>query len=444
MRTCVRLSGTRAPAKSLALSLLAVLTCGVAANPAAAHGYKFRVLYSFCGEAACSDGQAPAATLLMDQTGTLYGTTTLGGAGGQGTVFRLVPGGGNKWKHKTLYSFCSQPDCVDGTDPTGNLIADSSGNLYGATLVGGQQDGGVIFELAPNAAGGKWKYKLLYTFPCSGDEDCPNGRNPRGLIYSGASSDQPYDGTSPLFGAAGGGGAGGIGVIFKLEPQNRRWKQTVLYAFCVESPTCADGGNPEDTLVMDSAGRLFGTTYLGGGSTNSGTVFSVTGMNESVTYAFCSLTNCADGAHPTSPVLLDDFGHIFGTTSQGGAQGSGALFVVGGASEQVLYSFCSEANCADGAQPTSAGVIEDTAGNIFGVTPHGGNSSNAGVVFEFRNGKEHVLHTFCSVPGPTCVDGGVPSGGLIMDASGNIYGTTSGGGGGSAGDGGTVFELSPN
>jgi uncharacterized repeat protein (TIGR03803 family) len=131
---------------------------------------------------------------------------------------------------------------------------------------------------------------------------------------------------------------------------------------------------------------------------------------------------------------LDNEGHIFGTTSRGGAQDSGVLFAIVGSDEQVLYSFCSAANCADGAQPR-AGVIEDAAGHLFGTTLFGGNGDN-GVVYEFSGGKERVLYTFCSQA--NCTDGDEPLGGLIMDASGNLYGTTEYGG---VGGGGTVFEL---
>jgi hypothetical protein len=136
-------------------------------------------------------------------------------------------------------------------------------------------------------------------------------------------------------------------------------------------------------------------------------------------------------------VFLDNFGHIVGATPLGGstiANGPGTLFAVSGGLEQVLYVFCAKRNCADGESPSS-GVIEDTSGNIFGVAG-GGDLGGDGVVYEFGSGREHVLHTFCSEA--NCTDGSGPSGGLIMDAAGNLYGTTEGGG---AFNGGTVFEL---
>lgn len=421
------------------LALAAAICVAGPWSGASANSYKYRVLYSFCSEGGCTDGVRPAATLLVDQSGNLYGTTQGGGALGDGTVFRLSPRGHNKWKHTTLYSFCSQSATCSLSGSSASVVIDTSGNLYGTTGPASGTDGGLIFSLKPKQRG-EWKYTQVYAFPCSGGV-CPNGSNPSGLTYLGASSGQPYDGTSALFGAGNGGGGGlgsGGGVAFRLEPQNNRWRQTVLYNFCTAiSGDCADGAGP-NTAVMDSAGRLWGTTSSGGDDRGGGVLYSITGRHESVEYEFCSVTeDCPDGGFPMSPVFLDNFGRILGTTPSGGANGpigDGTLWTVSGGNEQVLHNFCAKANCADGENP-SAGVIEDSAGTIFGVAPNGGDDNGGGVLFEFRNGALHVLHTFSSGS-----DGCTPIGGLIMDASGNIYGTTSTCG---AGGGGTVFELSP-
>ncbi len=420
--------------KSLLAALLAIAGALAPWSSASAHTYKFRTLYSFCAEANCADGEYPRAGLLMDPTGNLYGTATYYGASGQsqaGTVFELLPNG-KRWKHKTLYSFCAQANCADGDYPTANLIVDTSGNLYGTAQLGGpyDNDAGVVFELLPTDR--KWKYKQLYAFCGPNYPQCQDGRElDSGLTYAGAASGQPYDGVSPLFGTADRGGANTRGVAFKIEPQNRRWKETVLFSFC-SLPNCADGDDPSAAPVIDSAGRLFGTTADGG--KGGGVVYSITGMNESVTYSFCPVSGCADGEEPSAPVLLDNEGHIFGATNRGGAQDRGVLFVIVGSDEQVLHSFCSRVNCADGANP-QAGVIEDGAGHLFGTTLFGGNGDN-GVVYEFSGGTERVLYTFCSQA--NCTDGDEPLGGLIVDAAGNLYGTTEYGG---ANGGGTVFEL---
>ena len=422
------------PKKSWLLLLFAI---ALAANPASADSYKYRVLYSFCSEAGCTDGSRPAATLLLDSSGNLYGTTQSGGAHSVGTVFRLSPHGANRWKHTTLYTFCSQSATC--TASGNSLDIDTSGNLYGTSGAGGAV-GGIIFRLTPRR--GEWKYKQLYAFPCSGDV-CPDGANPSGLTYLGASSGQAYDGVSPLFGSTVSGGTGGTqpaGVAFKLEPVNNRWRQRVLYNFC-SAPTndCADGGFPYGPPVMDGTGRLFGTTSQGGGASGAGVVYSLNGSSESVVYDFCpTFENCVDGVSPMAPVFLDNFGRIVGTTTNGGVNGpvgDGTLYAVNGAGEQVLYSFCSKANCADGTRPI-AGVIEDSDGNIFGVSAQGGDDNGGGVAFEFGSGSLKVLHKFGSQDGGA--DGCTPVGGLIMDASGNLYGTTSACG---AAGGGTVFEL---
>ena len=422
--------------KAARIALAAAICIAAPWSGASAHKYKFHVLYSFCAEANCADGSTPTAALVMDGDGNLYGTTQ-GGDGG-GTVFRLAPGAANGWKFKSIYQFCAA-NCTSSSSP---LIIDTSGNLYGTTRPSDSgNDGGLVFELKPNATGSKWKYKQLYAFPCSGD-GCPNGQLPSGLTYLGAASGQPYDGTSALFGTAAAGGSTGLfplGVAFKLEPQNSRWKQTVLYAFCSQVD-CTDGYTP-NAPVLDGAGRLWGTTSAGGDDRGGGVLYALTNRHESVEYDFCSDTeDCLDGSFPASKVFLDNSGRIVGTTPLGGTFGSipngpGTLFAVSGGSEQVLYTFCSKANCADGVHP-SAGVIEDSSGNIFGLTSEGGDASDGGVAFEFASGTLQVLHKFGSQAGGA--DGCTPRGELIMDASGNLFGTTSACG---AGNGGTVFEL---
>jgi len=415
------------------IAALLLVGAGLAVGgPASAHKYKLHTLYSFCAEENCTDGGSSLAALVMDQAGNLYGTSPGGGANGQGgTVFELVPSGHN-WKHKTLYSFCSLANCADGNGPSASLIVDTSGNLYGTTRHGGPygNDAGTAFELIRKGNG--WKFKQLYAF-CA-QQPCLDGNAPSsGLAYVGAAAGSPYDGTSALFGTTTAGGAGAVapeGVAFRLDPQNNRWKQTVVYAFC-SATDCADGASP-NAPVLDSAGRLWGTTSSGGDDRGGGVLYSISGRNESVEFYFYSDTeNCLDGAFPVSPVFLDNFGRIVGTTPLGGStisNGFGTLFSVSGGKEQVLYTFCPEGrNCTHGENPSS-GVIEDASGNIFGMADD--------VVYEFNSGREQVLYTFCSEA--NCTDGTGPSGGLIMDASGNLYGTTQGGGTFNAG---TVFEL---
>jgi uncharacterized repeat protein (TIGR03803 family) len=358
----------------------------------------------------------------MDAAGNLYGTTLNGGtASGSGVVFKLAPDG----TQTVLYSFCPQSSCADGAMPRASLLMDAPGNLYGTTFGGGAQLSGVVFKLAPDGT-----ETVLYSFcPQSG---CADGAQPAaGLIMDAAGN---------LYGTTLNGGIGsGSGVVFKLAPDGT---ETVLYSFCSQA-NCTDGQGPQAGLLMDAAGNLYGTTVAGG--TGFGVVFKLApDGTETVLYSFCSQANCTDGFQPFAGLIMDAAGNLYGTTARGGT-GFGVVFKLApDGTETVLYSFCSQANCADGAQPV-AGLIMDAAGNLYGTTLSGGTSDqgvklDGGVVFALApDGTETVLHTFCS-PGGNCTDGARP-GGLIMDAAGNLDGTTAQGG--IAPGSGVVFALTP-
>ncbi len=205
-----------------------------------------------------------------------------------------------------------------------------------------------------------------------------------------------------------------------------------LYDFCSQ-PGCTDGAFPNGGLVMDKKGNLFGTT-ASGGAHNEGTVFKISASGvESVLYSFCSQASCTDGANPFDGLIIDKAGNLYGTTNIGGAHGQGTVFKFNGAGMSVLYSFCAVSGCADGANPY-AGVIMDKAGILYGTTL-GGGSLNNGTVFQLSpaSGSETVLHTFLNTP-----DFATPYGGVVMDAKGNLYGTTWFGG---ANGTGGVYEV---
>ncbi len=256
--------------------------------------------------------------------------------------------------------------------------------------------------------------------------------------------------------------------------------ESVLYNFCSQGGVyCTDGIQPFAGLMEDASGNFYGTTN-GGGSTNAsdcnagscgyGTVFKLTpnggGYTKTVLYNFCSQPNCTDGANSYAGVIEDRSGNLYGTTYNGGANGGGTVFKLtpsgNGYAESVLYSFCSQsqgsAACTDGANPF-AGLIEDSAGNLYGTTNLGGsgpvlvNGAYAyGTVFMLSPSgdgyTETVLYSFCSQGGNQCTDGAAPNAALIEDTSGNLYGTTALGGTGAQnciGLGcGTVFKLSPS
>lgn len=414
------------------------------ANAAPAHTYKFHTLYSFCTESNCADGGGLYANLMMDQAGNLYGGTTFGGASDGGTIFELTKKGKN-WKQQTLYSFCSEANCGDGNYPTSPLIVDSDGNLYGTTRNGGiVEDAGVVFKLTPNAKRTKWKHETLYKF-CSKMTTfaesrgvvhyCQDGKGLYGgLTYAGAASGAPYDGVSPLYGATAFGGRkkSNDGVLFQLRRNGKKWKPISLYDFCSKA-RCKDGGGPSATLLADATGNLFGTLYVGGGNaTGEGALFQWDQNAESLLYSFCPDGTCSDGSAPQTSLIFDASHNLFGAANEGGAHNAGALFYYDGA-EHKLYDFCSQTNCADGDTP-EAGLVLGTSGNLFGTTSKGG-AHGKGVVFKYNDG-EIVLYDFCSLS--NCADGDEPASGLIIDSAGNLYGTTVRGGGAGSG---TVFEL---
>jgi uncharacterized repeat protein (TIGR03803 family) len=427
---------------SIGLRALAILAVTLLVTSTwAATTWNEKVLHTFSG----TDGGYSEAGLIFDAAGNLYGTTAGGGnfTGycsqlGCGTVFELTPNGSGGWTETVLYSFCSQRNCTDGSNPAGGLIFDAAGNLYGTTEYGGDFSSdcafysfhgcGTVFELTPNGHGG-WTRTALHTF-CS-QQYCADGANPAaGLIF---------DGGGNLYGTAEYGGEWGL--VFEFSPNGSGgWTETVLHYFG-NSP---DGAVPYAGLIFDG-GTLYGTTKYGGQSAcegiGCGTVFEVSGRSERVLHSFSN--NGTDGFYPVAGVIVAG-GNVYGTTFYGGPSGQcppngcGVVFeVTPGGTETVLYDF-SPTGDPDGDHP-QAGLISDAAGNFYGTTPVGGDD-NAGTVFElyiyYGRWTDTKLYSF-GWPGSS---GSGPAGSLIWDAAGNLYGTTTYGG---TNGYGTVFELMP-
>jgi hypothetical protein len=239
------------------------------------------VLYSFCaqGGTACTDGQYPYAGLIGDTSGNLYSTTYAGGAYGGGTVFELTPPAKGKiaWTETVLYSFCAETNCTDGDTPLAGVIMDASGNLYSTTFLGGVHGGGTVFELTPPAKGETaWTETVLYSFCAQGAGYCTDGTElSAGLIMD--RSGNLYGTTG------GGGAYKYNGTVFELTPPAKgkiAWTETVLYSFCAQGgAACTDGAGPFAGLIMDWSGNLYGTTYEGGANCQPnygcGTVFEL-------------------------------------------------------------------------------------------------------------------------------------------------------------------------
>jgi uncharacterized repeat protein (TIGR03803 family) len=390
--------GLRAMLAIFAVSVFAMSTWAVAQES---------VLHSFGNG---NDGQNPGA-MIFDAAGNLYGTTYWGGIHQLGTVFEMSPRQGGGWTETVLHSFGNG---TDGQIPASGLVLDAAGNLYGTTEQGGVNDVGTVFELSPSQGGG-WTETILHNFGNGTDGQVPFA----GLIFDTAGN---------LYGTTFSGGANNYGTVFELSPAvGGGWTESVLYSFTNNS---IDGAYPLASLVIDSLGNLYGTTYEGGTATYFGTVFELAPngdgtWTESVLRSF---GNGMDGANPEAGLILDSSGNLYGTTEGGGIHMAGTAFELspqngGSWKELVLRSF---GGGTDGAYP-QVGLTFDPTGNLYGATSEGG-IHNAGIAFELspRNGggwTERVLRNF---GGGT--DGANPYSNVILDATGNLYGTTYDGG----------------
>ncbi len=346
-------------------------------------------LASFAG----TNGSFPRAAVIMDSSGNLYGTTNAGGASNGGTVFELAHGSG---AITTLASF----NGTNGWNPYDALIMDSSGNLYGTTGGGGAFGWGTVFELAR----GSGAITTLASF------NGTDGASPFAALI--------MDNSGNLYGTTVGGivkGTPNYGTVFELA--HGSGTITTLVSFNV-----TNGAEPEDALIMDSRGDLYGTTRLGGRG-GSGTVFELAHSHTVSTLAW-------NVEYPTAGLIMDSSGNLYGTAPFGGAHGSGTVFELAHGSRTIttLASF----NGGNSPTPNGA-LIMDSSGNLYGTTGYGGGSRD-GSVFELAYGSGTITELASFNGG----NGATPYGGLIMDSSGNLYGTTTYGG--SAGLG-TVFEL---
>ena len=342
----------------------------------------------------------------------------------------------------------------DGANPTGNLILDSHGNLFGVAVSGGNNitgcnspGCGTVFELSPTSAGG-WKKTILHKF--------------RGSVVSGHDGADPqalvFDGAGNLFGTTALGGSANTGTVFELSPNSTGgWTYSVIYYGFGGS----NGTTPVGGLTPDASGNLYGTTQ-GGGSSNAGVVFELSptsgGWVETVLYNF---TGGSDGAYPDSGVIFDAAGNLYGATTYGGTgttyNGFGVAFklsqVAHAWTETVLHTF---SGGADGAVPMGP-LVFDPSGNLYGTTLAGGfpngctrsDGPGCGVVYQLSPGTggtwaETVLDTFQSGTDELGGYGGAnPFAGVTLDSAGNLYGTTAFGGRTNV-KSGVVLKLSPS
>jgi uncharacterized repeat protein (TIGR03803 family) len=423
---------------SLTLAM-AMLIVSVAFVPRAVAQNKYKTLYRFLGG---TDGTQPRAALSLDTAGNLYGTVYLDDVYGWGGALMLTLNADGTWTKTELHSF----NDADGRQPWAGLTFDQSGSLYGAAEWGGDYDRGAVFKLTKNA-GGDWTESVLYSFThyLSGQLD---GGWPMGTLV--------FDRSGNLFGTTEWGGGitscnngNGCGSVFELaQNPDGSWTEHIVHDFCSVT-SCRDGFRPYGGLIFDQAGNLYGTTVSGGSGRsygcppdNCGTVFRLTpdpdgSWTETVLHSFCSFAKCGDGKNPWAGLIFDSMGNLYGSTTSGGFYDSGVVFKLtpspdGTWMEKVLYHF---RGGKDGRTP-HAELILDKSGNLYGTAEAGG-VYGYGVVFKLTAGSdgtwtERVLHSFEDRPGA------VPFTGLVLDGAGNLYGTT-------LGDGtttfGSVFEI---
>ena len=277
------------------------------------------------------DGAIPGGGLVLDGEGNLYGTTRLTGlldcdkVHGCGIVFKLSPNQDGTWAYTILYNFT---DGADGGSPTGPLIFDKAGNLYGATSGGGNFEGecahsygcGVVFRLSPNQDG-SWTESTLHSF-AGGTDGLEPWEGERLAL----------DAAGNLYGTTSAGGVGNNGTVFKLAPNSDgTWTESILYGFSQSSP--ADGGFPKAGVVLDNSGNLYGTTWSGGElfyhlcNGYCGVVFKLTPnsggtWDETVLHAFQ-----AYGYGPIAAPTLDSQGNLYGTTGSGNGN-NGLVFEI--------------------------------------------------------------------------------------------------------------------
>jgi uncharacterized repeat protein (TIGR03803 family) len=395
----------------LTLGLILTLISSTALNAATQ-----KVLYAFTNN---RDGGDPHAGVIFGPDGNLYGVTEYGGDYGKGTVFQLSHDQGGTWRETVLYSFTGEDYGTDGYNPLGGLTFDDAGNLYGTTYSGGPYSCGIIFKLTPS--GSSWNYTVeRHFYGISNKDGCHPHANLRydnesGMVFGTTA----YGGRNPDYPGQGVAFAGNYNVYYLPRTGH------------------------EPAGGINAWG--YGTTWAGG-KYWSGNVFKLSEVQREVKIKHVFNPAFNAGYNPNGDLLTQNINGtrvMYGTNFAGGTGGHGTAYQLIESPNKsdvwnihVLHSFSG----VDGGGPLG-GMILDGAGNLYGITEQGGpDPGDAGTVFKLTRGKNNkwthtLLYSFTGG-----VDGGWPESGLIIDAAGNLYGTTPVGGPGGAG---VVYEIIP-
>ena len=408
--------------------VLSMALASTLATASAAAAQTYSVIHSFSGSA---DGSTPNSTMIMDQAGNLYGTTSYGGAqpgnAGSGLVFKLVKRN-SSWVLTPSYTFQGGSD---GAHPGASVVIAPNGILYGTTSLGGNpgcpagMGCGTVYQLQPPARACQsvlcpWTKTVLYRFTGALD-----GANPGyGQLV--------FDHSGNIYGTTGGGGDLGSGVVYQLTHSSGGWQESVLHSF----DGMGDGLEPLSGVVFDSQANLYGTTVRGGAHGN-GTVYELT-SSESGWMISKQYDIANEGNSPYAGVILDQLGNVYGATLLGGPGNGGTIFQLVSSGSQwsssIIGSFSPLGGQGLGA---FSNLTMDAAGNLYGTTGTDG-AHGFGSVFKLapQNGS-WVQTTLYDFAGGS--DGCNPSGGVTLGPNGYLYGTTQGCGAGY----GVVWEIAP-
>jgi uncharacterized repeat protein (TIGR03803 family) len=316
-------------------------------------GGTINAFYNFCSQTNCTDGGVPNNRLVQGPDGAIYGTTQQGGANDKGAIFRITLGG----SYSVVHSSCAASECADGSAPLAGLSLAADGTFYGTTSTGGAHGDGVIFSMTTAGV-----VTPLYSF-CTLSQ-CQDGAAPLTNLVQGS------DGT--LYGATGDSGANGFGTLFSYNPAGQG-VFNVIEAFC--DADCDTGTRPNNDLVIESSGVVYGTTALTNINATGGVVYAVTpGKSAPATYAalytFCSAGDCPNGIGPKGGLMQASDGKLYGTTWEGGATGEGVAYTVStSGSESAIYSF--QNNLTDGYAPEGT-FVQGYDGSLYMATYDGG------------------------------------------------------------------------